>query len=132
VRTAARRSLPRDIASWYSGNTSPEVSRPRKLRTFAFKADLGGVRKRVDAELSAKGCKVAKDDPHGFGRKWRSVEYKCGSNLVIIFENMQYMVPRHKCGYSVVGEDIDGWVSFQVRLRRAATQSGKALMFDRH
>ena len=83
------------------------------------------MRKSVEAELLPKGFKVERDDPHGFGRKWESVEYKRGNDRVIMFEHMRYMVPKYESPYSVEGDDVDGWVSFQVVLDRTLPPAQK-------
>ena len=95
--------------------------------TFALKGDFPEIRKTVEAELLPQGFKITDDDPKGFGRDWRSVEYEKGEDKVILFENMRYVVPTGKSPYSVVGRDLEGWVSFQVILKRRARTDVKGL-----
>jgi hypothetical protein len=89
--------------------------------TYAFQADFTATRKAVEEELLSIGFKVADDDPRGFGRKWRSVEYQRGSDMVILFQHMRYVKPSTEdSAHSVVHVNTQGWVSFQVRLGRTA------------
>ncbi len=100
--------------------------------SYAFQADFTKTRKTVEDELLSKGFKITNDDPRGFGRKWRSVEYERGENQVIIYEHMRYMKPKSaNSRYSILGHDIEGWVSFQVRLERTTGSRPQKTVSDR-
>lgn len=77
---------------------------------YAFQADFAKTRKSVEKELLSNGFKIADDSPRGLGRKWISVEYERGRDMVVIHQHMRYT--KRRTVY------IDGWVSFQVQLER--------------
>ena len=67
---------------------------------------------KVEDELLLKGFRVTDDDPRGFGRKWRSVEYERGGECVILFQHMRYTKPAADSPHNLVGVNINGWVSW--------------------
>lgn len=86
--------------------------------TFAFQADFDNTRKAVEMELLRKGFKIIEDDPHGYGRKWRSITYKRDDDSVTLYEHMRYVAsgPERPC--DAAGDDSPGWVSLGVTLYR--------------
>jgi hypothetical protein len=86
--------------------------------TFSFEGDPTKVREVVDKELLSKGFVRGKEDPSGFGKAWRPVNYRRGDEIVAMYKNMKFPIPDPEASRRGPARIVRGWVSFHVKLER--------------
>lgn len=79
---------------------------------YSIQADFAEMRRRVQAELLAKGFRVARDVGLGSRTERNSVQYKRERDFVTLYDKIRYLPgSRHSIS-------IKGWVGMQVRIEQ--------------